>query len=173
MSQSKSNEWGTTADVIKAARLAMGAIDLDPASCKLANRTVQAATYYSIQDNGFLKHWKADSVWMNPPYGRRSNELKIYGASAWVRKLVDAWKNNYVRQFCCLVRDSNAKYPLIELGCFSCEPLYRLPFIDLSTGQLQESPMHNCNIYGIGMTPAHFIEAFQPIGCVRHRALPL
>jgi ParB family chromosome partitioning protein len=71
--QGKSNnEWYTPSRYIEAARSVMGGIDLDPASCELANRTVQATRYYSKEDNGLTQEWHGN-VWLNPPYG------KIYG----------------------------------------------------------------------------------------------
>jgi hypothetical protein len=45
----------------------MGIIDLDPASCSIANATVKATKYYSMEDNGLNKAWSGH-VWMNPPY---------------------------------------------------------------------------------------------------------
>lgn len=67
--QGKSNEWYTPARYIEAARSVMGGIDLDPASCELANRTVRAKRYYSKEDDGLTKPWHG-RVWLNPPYGR-------------------------------------------------------------------------------------------------------
>lgn len=64
-----SNEWYTKSIYIEAAREVMGGIDLDPASCEMANRVVQAPTYYTQQDNGLLKPWYG-RIWLNPPYGR-------------------------------------------------------------------------------------------------------
>lgn len=61
------NEWYTPSELIDAARLVMGEIDLDPASSKSANQTVQAKKYYSVSDSGLTKDWSG-RVWMNPPY---------------------------------------------------------------------------------------------------------
>ena len=43
------NEWYTPPDYIEAARTVMGEIDVDPASSDLAQRTVQAAKYFTKQ----------------------------------------------------------------------------------------------------------------------------
>jgi ParB family chromosome partitioning protein len=66
----KNNEWFTPAKYIEAAKDVMGGIDLDPASCELANRTVKATKYYTKEDNGLMKSWHGRRVWLNPPYGK-------------------------------------------------------------------------------------------------------
>lgn len=65
--QSLSNEHYTPAKYIEAARAVMGEIDLDPASCKQANKIVKAKKIF--EDAGETKPWKG-RVWLNPPYGR-------------------------------------------------------------------------------------------------------
>jgi len=65
------NEWYTPSKFIEAARTVMGSIDLDPASCELAQQTVQAGQYFTIDDNGLNKEWHGN-VWLNPPYSKES-----------------------------------------------------------------------------------------------------
>ena len=54
---SQSNEWYTPPPYIKAVHTVMGGIDVDPASCALANQVVQATTYYTLAEDGFSKDW--------------------------------------------------------------------------------------------------------------------
>ena len=61
------DNWFTPAVFIEAARLVMGNIDLDPASCDYANQTVKADTYYTVETNGLRQEWFG-RIWLNPPY---------------------------------------------------------------------------------------------------------
>lgn len=55
---------------IESARKVMGTIDMDPASNTMAQETVKAGTFYTVDDDGLTKDW-AGNVWMNPPYTAR------------------------------------------------------------------------------------------------------
>lgn len=63
---SGNNEWYTPKEIIDAAREVMGEIDLDPASSELANKTVRAEKFYTINSDGLTKEWHG-RIWLNPP----------------------------------------------------------------------------------------------------------
>jgi phage N-6-adenine-methyltransferase len=71
---SKGFDWWTPKKYIEAVHRVMGGIDLDPASCEEANKTVQAKKYYNIKSNGLLKKWEG-RIFLNPPYSNIAMEF--------------------------------------------------------------------------------------------------
>lgn len=69
-----SNDWHTPERYIERARAVMGRIDLDPFSSVIANQTVKANRFFTIEDDAVNRPdpWTDHlvTVWMNPPYGR-------------------------------------------------------------------------------------------------------
>jgi phage N-6-adenine-methyltransferase len=59
----------TPAQYLEAARLVLGAIDLDPATSEEAQRVVRAEAYFTEADDGLQRDWDG-RVWLNPPYHR-------------------------------------------------------------------------------------------------------
>lgn len=69
---SGNHEWYTPARFVDAARAVMGGIDLDPASSDVANLTVQARYYFTVEDDALTQEWPVGRIWMNPPFASRS-----------------------------------------------------------------------------------------------------
>jgi ParB family chromosome partitioning protein len=69
MLQSMSNNYWTPRQYMDAVHAVMGGIDLDPASCAEANKTVRAELFYGEEDDGLLQPWSG-RVFLNPPYGK-------------------------------------------------------------------------------------------------------
>lgn len=72
--RSDSDEWYTPPLYIQAAREVLGAIDLDPASCPLANLIVKATAIYTRNEDGLKYDWHG-RVWLNPPYGNEKDRF--------------------------------------------------------------------------------------------------
>lgn len=56
--------------LIAPARQVLGHIDLDPASCELANSVVQARQYFTEEENALEQDWWG-KIWLNPPFSRK------------------------------------------------------------------------------------------------------
>ena len=84
---SSSNERFTPPEVIEAARQLLGGFDVDPASCAVANRTVGAERYYSLENDGLVQPWSG-RVWLNPPGGKDGNKSQTV---LFMRRLFHEW----------------------------------------------------------------------------------
>ncbi len=61
-------EWHTPPRLLDRAREVLGGFDFDPASSAIANENVQAARYFTAEDDGLSQEWPIGRIWMNPPY---------------------------------------------------------------------------------------------------------
>lgn len=69
-------EYYTNYEIISLVHEMFGTIDLDPASNDLANITVQAKRIFTKEDNGLVKPWKANTLWLNHPFHKGEKACK-------------------------------------------------------------------------------------------------
>lgn len=166
---SQSNEHFTPAYIVDAARETMGAIDLDPASCAEAQRTVKAARWYGrgspFGEDGLREPW-AGRVFLNPPGGTVRHPLTKSSAAMWWGLLVEAWSEGLVTQAIFvgftleILRSAQGLGVRSPLRFPFCVPSSRIAF----TGG---SPTHANVIVYIPPDEEHsvrFVEVFSPIG---------
>ena len=155
---SGNNEWYTPARYVDAARLVMGDIDLDPASSTVANRTVQAAEFFSAEQNGLEQDWHG-RVWMNPPYAS-----PLIGMFA--EKFQQAIESGEVDEAVSLVNNATETVWFELMASVStavCFPRGRIKFND-STGKPKNSPLQGQALLYVGPNNRRFIEVFSELG---------
>lgn len=161
MFSSESNEYYTPSKYIEAARELMGGIDVDPASCDIAQRTIKADVYYTKNDNGLNKKWHG-RVWLNPPYGKIGNNSS---QGYWGQQLLSRFKTGEVYEGILLVR-SAVGYTWFELlwdampVCFVRE---RISFIREDGSDAGKSKQGSALFY-VGNNVTGFINIFRRFG---------
>lgn len=154
---SNGNEWYTPPAYVEAARDVLGAIDLDPASCKRANKTVKAKEFFTVQDNGLEQPW-AGNVWLNPPYGGL--------AGKFVEKAVKEYQDGNIEAAILLVNanctDTDWFKPLWDyLLCFTDHRINFESESDESSGST-----HGSVFVYLGSQLKEFAKCFSQFGTV-------
>jgi hypothetical protein len=161
---SGNNEWYTPPDFIEAARLTLGAIELDPATSEEANKVVRAKSFYTIDDDGLVQEWEG-KVWMNPPYA-----ADLVGR--FVDKLIFHYQSGDVPEAVVLVNNATETQWFQSLAAYAkaiCFPSRRIRFwsTDGSTG----SPLQGQAILYLGPDPDNFIHNFHYFGLLANVAI--
>lgn len=152
-----SNEWYLPAEYAQAVRDVLGTIDLDPASCELANETIQAARFYTIETDGFDKPWPG-RVYLNPPYNDG-------GSARWSARLIEQYKAGITEEAILLINASTERSwfkPFwSHLICFTD---HRIAFYE-PNGERSQPRYGNAFVY-LGPNPERFREVFEQFGAV-------
>ena len=154
------NEWFTPPQYIEAARRVMGGIDLDPASHLIAQQTVQAAHYFTRQDNGLNLSWYG-RVWLNPPYAQPY-------IAQFVAKLVGEFVPGGVEQAILLTHnytDTTWFHQAEATASLLCFTRGRIRFVDVDGG-LCAPTQGQCFFY-FGPNVDAFRAVFSAFGFVR------
>jgi DNA N-6-adenine-methyltransferase (Dam) len=162
--QGKSNEWYTPSRYIEAARSVMGSIDLDPASCELANRTVKAKRYFTKEDNGLSKEWYGN-VWLNPPYGRMYGST---GTTAFATRLIEDYKKGNIQQAIILTMLGMYARWFFRLLDYPICYLEEKPIFYRTDGTDGKIGFAACCFY-LGPNEQRFIDIFQQFGTIAKR----
>jgi hypothetical protein len=142
----KSNEHYTPSDIVERARWLMGSIDLDPASCIEAQKTVQAGYFITREtdvsssarrltgDGLQLRPWRGN-VFLNPPGGSFKVLNKGFSnAALWWAALVQDWLRGEMKQAIFIgfsleiLRHSQNGCPLPVQAFHRCYPKKRIKF---------------------------------------------
>lgn len=179
---SKSNEHYTPPRIVDPARLTLGDIDLDPASCPLANVTVRAQTIYTREDSGLSKPW-CGRIFLNPPGGKENGQS---AQKTWWFKLASEWMVGrataaiFVGFSVEILQTTQTKRPLdlpVPAELPHCFPSRRVAYLKNEGGVLVPgtSPPHSSVIiylpprdsaasWGVGV--ARFRDGFGDVGAV-------
>lgn len=156
-------EWYTPERYIRLVRDVLGDIDLDPASCEMAQTIVHAHDYYTKETNGFFRHWYG-RVFLNPPYGKVDN---ISEQERWTAKLIHEYTLGNVKQAICLTNASDCSTKWYQRLCYypHCMTNHRLRFWRYSP----DNSRHTRSMVGsmftyFGPDPRSFYHVFQHVG---------
>lgn len=165
-----SPEWYTPSKYVEAARLVMGGIELDPASCVQANINIKAERYYTKEQNGLLQQWHCESLWLNPPGSEENGQS---GQAIWQRQLITEYKAGRVKQAIMLIFNSSGtqtrwfqellgNYPL----CLTHHRIKFIPPDGVYPYAKKNNPVHGNAFCYFGKHEGRFTEVFSQFGKV-------
>lgn len=163
---SRSVEWYTPARYMEAVRLVLGSIDLDPASCALANETVKAKRYYDLESDGLAHDWPG-KVFLNPPYGKTGAGQSRQ--QVWSERLLQQYQAGITQEAVLLVNAATGDlwfqrlWKALPMGspvCFT----RRIRFYTSESHSQQ--PTHGNFFVYFGPAPRRFFEVFEPLGVI-------
>lgn len=157
---SGNNEWYTPKHFIDSAKQVMGAIDLDPASSDIANKTVGAEHYFTADDDGLNQQWFG-RVWMNPPYSQ-----PLIGQ--FCKTLAASLASGDVSESIVLVNNATETawfQDLFSVASCICFPRSRIRFLD-PQGNPSGQPLQGQAIVYCGANRGAFIAEFSQYGKV-------
>jgi hypothetical protein len=153
-------EWYTPPAVLERVREVLGGIDLDPASCAVAQQTVQARRYYTITDNGLHHPWHG-TVFLNPPY-------RLPEITGFLGKLVEELEAERTTEAIVLVNaatDTDWFQTISGWAEAICFPDGRLPFTH-ATRDVSHGPCVGQALLYFGPEVERFSDVFGALGLI-------
>lgn len=165
---SGNNERYTPEYIIQLARKTMGGIDIDPASCEVANNSlVKATRYFDKETNGLHQEWHG-RIWLNPPYERGLIE-------SFVDKLLEEYRVGRTTEAIVLTHNASETRwygRLLEESTAICIVSGRIRFYAINGGnqvyQPKGAPLQGQLITYLGDNWEIFCDIFKALGtCLR------
>ncbi len=156
------NEWYTPDEYIELARKTMGIIDLDPASSDVAQKTIKAKKYFTIEDNGLDQEWKGN-IWLNPPYSGK--EIVLF-----IDKIINEYQIGNIKQAIVLTNDNTDTswfHKLAKISSVICFLRGRIKFYNADE---KSAPTNGQVFFYIGNNPTKFKEYFSEVGLIMQKA---
>jgi phage N-6-adenine-methyltransferase len=156
------NEWYTPIEHIEAVQDVLNGIDLDPASSKIAQETIKAGNFFTIEDDGLSKEWNG-KIWLNPPYTQP--DIKNF-----VVKLVEEFTSGNVTEAILLTHnytDTSWFHTAASVCNSICFTRGRIAFIN-PDGK-KAAPTQGQAFFYYGINTDKFHEVFSKFGLVLNR----
>jgi ParB-like chromosome segregation protein Spo0J len=151
---SESPEHYTPKNVIELVLTCFGTerVSLDPCSNSHESPNFPAEKVFTKEDNGLKQSWEAETLFMNPPYGREID--------TWVEKLISEFESGNIQQAIALVPGRiDTQWFHRFYGYPACFVTGRLKFI----GNDDAAPFPSVIFY-LGNENKYFIETFKDFG---------
>jgi hypothetical protein len=177
-----SPEYYTPPIYIKAVYDVLGWIDLDPASCELANTVVKARRFFTEQDDGLSQSWvnpdgSPSRVFLNPPFGKRAYDKS--SQARWSGHLANEYASGRVLEaiLLCNPSDTASKWFHNLMRYPHCFTDHRIQFWQVSpTAKTVGRGMAGSIFVYFGKNAEKFYEVFDQFGTceppARIRAVP-
>lgn len=95
LASSETQDWHTPSWVIEMVREVLGEIELDPASSVQANEAVKAKRFFDQATDGLRYCWHAETVFLNPPFGKSGNDSL---AGIWIERMAKIYRAGCFRE---------------------------------------------------------------------------
>jgi DNA N-6-adenine-methyltransferase (Dam) len=155
-------EWHTPKKYIEAAREVLGHIGLDPATSLVAQETVGADNFYTLETDGLICPWSG-TVWLNPPYAQPLMAKFVY-------KLLHAYDGGSVKAAILLSSngtDTEWFHAAAAIASAICFTRGRIKFIDDNeSGSERSAPPSGSAFLYFGPDVVRFHRVFAKFGAV-------
>ncbi len=152
-----SDGWYTPPWLIEKARMVLGVIDLDPATCEAAQAIVRAGTHYTEHEDGLIQSWHG-RMWINPPYS---------APTPWVRRAVAEYQAGKVEAALILTNSYTETGWWQDVAAVATVLFFRGRLNFWHPAKVTTQNRTGQTLAYLGADKTRFIEVFQSFGVIR------